>query len=58
MAEQSEELQCQDCHWWLERTEDSNTCFPRAMSYVMQGVNETALPAYQETFKDCPFKEE
>ena len=50
------EAQCQDCQWWLERTEGSSTCLPRAITYVLAPINETAMPAHKATFKKCPSK--
>ncbi len=57
MSEQRDEAQCQDCLWWKERTKGSNACFPRAFSYVISPINETAMPAHKATFNKCPSRE-
>lgn len=51
---QIDEVQCQQCKWWRDR--NGNTCFPRAWSYVVSPINETA--AHKKTFTaDCNFRE-
>ncbi len=54
---QEDEAQCQKCDWWLKRGAGSNTCFPRAITYVFSPINETAMPAHKSTFKECPYRE-
>lgn len=57
-VKQENEIQCQDCQWWLERGKGSNACFPRAITYVLSPINKTAKPAHKATFGDCPFRED
>lgn len=54
IVKQENEIQCQDCDWWRER--NGNTCVPRAITYVLSPINETAMPAHLATFADCPHK--
>ncbi len=54
MIEQENEKQCQPCSWWLRR--NGNTCFPRAITYVMAPINKTAMPAHKATFDKCPYR--
>lgn len=48
--------QCRKCDFWVER--NGNTCFPRALTYVLSPINETAMPAHQATFGVCHFRTE
>jgi len=54
---QSKEKQCQYCDFWLTKSKGSTTCFPRAFSFILANVNETAKGGHDQTFKDCIYRD-